>query len=81
MSQKEDINAVKVQFAYPGWVARIKGLNWDSLEGDDLQVAWYLHWVAAVEFGEALRIALRLYPDHEGLREMAHGELKTKNLP
>jgi hypothetical protein len=61
-------------------VRQIRGLNWENLDSDDLQVVMYLSYVAAVEFAEALRIALDLYPTHEGLLEMAHGELKTKNL-
>ncbi|OIQ94966.1 hypothetical protein GALL_230690 [mine drainage metagenome] len=65
---------------YKTTVARIRNLRWNRLDGEELQVVMYLSWVAAVEFAEALRIALKLYPTHEGLREMAHGELKTKNL-
>ncbi len=65
---------------YKHFVKLIKNLNWENLNGEELQVVMYLSWVAAVEFAEALRIALRLYPNHVGLQEMAHGELKTKNL-
>lgn len=61
-------------------VERIKQLNWSKLDKDELTKVWYLSWVAAVEFSEALRIALELYPDHQGLKKMARGELKTKNL-
>lgn len=65
---------------YKTTVAKIRDLPWHRLNGDELQAVMYLSWVAAVEFGEALRITLKLYPTHAGLREMAHGELKTKNL-
>ncbi|MDR3440146.1 hypothetical protein [Telmatospirillum sp.] len=67
-------------FRHKAVVREIKGLNWENLDGDDLQVVMYLSYIAAVEFAEALRLALDLYPSHEGLLEMAHGELKTKNL-
>lgn len=70
----------KFSFEFPKVVNKIKELKWDQLNGEELQVVWYLHYIAAVEFSEALRISLRLYPNHEGLQEMAHGELNTKNL-
>ena len=61
-------------------VEQIKHLNWSNLDTSELTKVWYLSWVAAVEFAEALRIALDLYPDHRGLAKMARGELNTKNL-
>ncbi len=61
-------------------VRQIKALNWENLSSDELVVVWYLSYVAAVEFAEALRLALRLYPDNPGLKAMAYGELKTRNL-
>lgn len=67
-------------FEYKKVVKQIRQLSWTSLNSEELQVVMYLSWVAAVEFGEALRVALSVYPEHEGLQEMAHGELKTKNL-
>lgn len=65
---------------YKTTVATIRDLNWSQLNSEELKLVMYLSWVAAVEFAEALRISIRLYPHHEGLLEMAHGELKTKNL-
>lgn len=65
---------------YKSVVERIKQLNWPELSSSDLTSVWYLSWVAAVEFAEALRIALDIYPQHRGLTLMARGELKTKNL-
>ena len=53
---------------YKTTVATIRCLPWHRLDGDDLQAVMYLSWVAAVEFAEALRIALTLYPTHAGLR-------------
>ena len=70
----------KTPILYKTTVSTIRDLNWSQLNGDELSLVMYLSWVAAVEFAEALRISLRLYPNHAGLREMAHGELKTKNL-
>lgn len=67
-------------FAYKSVVRRIRLLNWENLNGEELQMVMYLSWVAAVEFAEALRLAQALYPEHHGLQQMAHGELKTKNL-
>lgn len=72
----ETVNAPKSKEV----VGKIKALNWENLSRDELVVVWYLSYVAAVEFAEALRIALRLYPDHPGLKAMAYGELKTRNL-
>ena len=60
--------------------ARSKRSNWENLSAEELVVVWYLSYVAAVEFAEALRIALRMYPDDEGLKRMAFGELKTRNF-
>jgi hypothetical protein len=65
---------------YKNTVDAIRDLQWERLSSEELQLVMYLSWVAAVEFAEALRISLKLYPDHEGLREMAHGELQTRNL-
>ncbi len=61
-------------------VRKIKELDWEHLNAEELVVVWYLSYVAAIEFAEALRIALRMYPDDEGLKRMAFGELKTRNL-
>lgn len=65
---------------YKAVVKQIRELNWMSLSTGELQVLMYLSWVAAVEFAEALRIALQLYPHHQGLRQTAEGELETANL-
>lgn len=65
---------------YKGVVEEIRGLEWKELSEKELQDLMYLAYTAAVEFAESLRIALELYPDNEKIREMAAGELNTKNL-
>ena len=54
-------------------VRKIKELDWEHLNAEELVVVWYLSYVAAVEFAEALRIALadvsgRRRPQADGLR-------------
>jgi hypothetical protein len=68
------------EFVYKTWVNKILELPFENLSSHELQQVWYLSWVAAVEFGEALRIAQDIYPDHAGLQEMIMGELETTNL-
>jgi hypothetical protein len=68
------------EYDYKQFVARIRALPFEQVSAQELQDIWYLSWVAAVEFAEALRISLRLYPDHPGLQVMAFGELDTANL-
>lgn len=65
---------------YKEVVAEIKGLNWDGLEPQQLEDAAYLAHASAREFGESLRLALRVHKGDECLAEMARGELKTTNL-
>jgi len=65
---------------YEKVIEEIKELNWESLDGKELQQLMYLSYISAREFAEALRIALELYPDDEQLKEMARGELQTQNL-
>jgi hypothetical protein len=65
---------------YKDWVRRIRMLPFDKLTSEELQGVWYLSWVAAVEFAEALRLSQDLYPDHIGLQTMILGELETANL-
>src|SRR5947209_2147893 len=76
----QTFTAHATQPAYKLVVEQIKQLDWGVLNSADLTKVWYLSWVAAVEFAEALRIALELYPHHRGLTLMARGELKTRNL-
>lgn len=61
-------------------VAHIKALPWETLKSEDLLRVMHLSHASAREFAEALRIALRLYPDNVKLREMAQGELDADNL-
>ncbi|MGK4581606.1 DUF3050 domain-containing protein [Kitasatospora sp. HPMI-4] len=68
------------QFRYKTFVDRILGLPFENLSTHELKQVWYLSWVAAVEFGEALRLSDKLHPDHPGLQEMILGELETTNL-
>ncbi|MDO8594336.1 MAG: DUF3050 domain-containing protein [bacterium] len=65
---------------YKEVVEQIKNLNWENLDGKELQEVMYLSYVSAREFAEALRIATRLYPDNANLKEMAQGELRTSNI-
>jgi hypothetical protein len=67
-------------YRFKEYVRRIKALPFENMDSHELQQVWYLSWVAAVEFAEALRLALRVHPDHPGLRVMAMGELDTTNL-
>lgn len=61
-------------------VREIRELPWELLDGQELQRLMFISEVYAREFAEALRIALRLHPDHPDLRDMARGELDTTNL-
>src|SRR5690349_6892959 len=67
-------------YQYKEWVRKIKALPFENMNSHELQQVWYLSWVAAVEFAEALRLAGRMYPDHPGLLTMTLGELETPNL-
>lgn len=67
-------------YRYKDYVSRIRALPFEDMDSHELQQVWYLSWVAAVEFAEALRLALEVYPDHPGLQAMALGELQTTNL-
>lgn len=66
--------------SYKDYVSAIRALPFENLTSGELQTVWYLSWVAAVEFAEALRLTERLYPDHAGLQAMVLGELETTNL-
>lgn len=70
----------EVKRQYKEVVEQIRNLNWESLDGAELQQLMNLSYVSAREFAEALRIALELYPDNKNLKEMADGELQTSNL-
>lgn len=65
---------------YKQIVEEIKNLAWEKLSAKELQELMYLGAVAAVEFAEALRVALTLYPKDSNLLAMAAGELETDNL-
>ncbi|MDH6576654.1 hypothetical protein [Kitasatospora sp. MAP5-34] len=71
---------VQSEFKYKTYVENILALPFENLTSHELQQVWYLSWVAAVEFGEALRLSQKMYPDHAGLQEMILGELDTTNL-
>lgn len=61
-------------------VRQIRDLPWQLLDRRELQRLMYISHVYAIEFAEALRIALQEYPDNKNLLSMARGELKTTNL-
>lgn len=67
-------------YEYKKIVEEIKNLEWEKLSAKELQDLMYLSYVAAIEFAEAVRITLKLYPDNEKIKEMASGELNTNNL-
>lgn len=69
-----------MEYKYKNLVARISGLNWGALSSPQLQDLMVLSAWAATEFGESLRLALKLHLSHPGLAEMAKGELETDNL-
>lgn len=79
--QPADIRDMTRSGEYKEVVKEIKELNWEALSSKELQELMYLSHVSAVEFAEALRIALQLHPDDPQLREMADGELETDNMP
>lgn len=68
------------EYEYKKVVRQIRALPFERINEDELQLVWYLSWVAAVEFGEALRLSSKLYPEHPGLASMVMGELDTANL-
>ena len=65
---------------YRDVVQQIRKLHWGRLSPPELQSLMVLSWYAATEFAESLRIAVNRYRRSEGLRKMARGELKTRNL-
>lgn len=65
---------------YKKTVGRILELPWEKLDAPALVKLMFLSGFAAREFAESLKLSLGLYPDYEGLREMADEELKTRNL-
>jgi hypothetical protein len=67
-------------YRYKSFVKKIRALPFEDINAKEVQAIWYLSWVAAVEFAEALRLSQRLYPDHPGLQAMILGELETTNL-
>lgn len=70
----------EVKREYKEVVEQIRNLNWESLDGAELQQLMYLSHVSAREFAEALRVTLELYPDNKNLKEMAEEELQASNL-
>lgn len=77
---RESLRSPEQPLEYKTVVEKIKSLNWENLDNQELQQLMYLSHVSAREFAEALRIALKLYPENENLQEMARGELQTNNL-
>lgn len=67
-------------YGYKKVIEEIKNLEWEKLSAEELQQLMYLSYAAAVEFAEAVRIALELYPENEKIKAMAGGELSTDNL-
>ncbi len=65
---------------YKNIVDRIKLLKWEQLSGQDLQQLMCISLGTAIEFAEALRVTLEVYPNNPDLQRMADGELKTNNL-
>lgn len=65
---------------YKGCVEQIENLRWHELSQEMLEQLMLISQAAAVEFAEALRIALQLDPMNPDLQAMAAGELQTDNL-
>jgi len=65
---------------YRKTVEQIQSLHWEKLDTPQLKSLMVLSGYAAKEFGQSLRIALKLYPQDAALQEMAREELKTDNL-
>lgn len=80
METHESSEQTKITLWYEWVVDQIRSLHWDALNPNDLQRLMYLSYQSACEFAEALRIALKLYPENTNLKEMADWELKTWNL-
>ena len=66
--------------SYKNTIAQIKALNWEHMPASELEQVMLLSGYSATEFGESLRIALKLNPGNHALEEMAAGELNTDNL-
>lgn len=65
---------------YKEVVEKICQLPWQDLPPEGLQNLMHLSYHSALEFAEALKITLRLYPNDLSLKAMAEGELGTDNL-
>lgn len=61
-------------------VRKIVDLPWQTLDQEKLHALMFLSAHAAQEFAASLRIALRHFSWHEGLKKMATGELQTDNM-
>lgn len=65
---------------YKHVVSQILALPWETLSKEQLGGLMILSYCAAAEFAASLRVALRVHKNHQGLMEMARGELITDNM-
>jgi hypothetical protein len=63
--------------SYKDVVQRIVDLDWALAIPEDIIL---LSRCTAIEFADSLRLAAKLYPNDERLKEMIDGELKTDNM-
>ena len=65
---------------YKSVIKEILGLDWESLDGEELQKLMILSAFSALEFADTLRLTVNLNPKNSSLRKMANEELNTDNL-
>jgi hypothetical protein len=73
-------NLAPLTIGYESVIADICGLNWSSLDQDDItKIAW-AYYFFSIQFRENLTIAHDLRPDDKQLNELVDGECDTDNL-
>jgi len=65
---------------YENIITEISGLNWDSLNRDDLIAVSNAYYYFSTQFRESLEAACELYPSDPKLMELRAGECDTDNL-
>jgi hypothetical protein len=65
---------------YGSVIAEICSLRWNGLSRDELINVAFAYYYFSTQFRENLEIALTLYPDDNGLKDLDTGERNTDNL-